>query len=172
MQTARGLNLPSTLHTSFYQASVTNMGRSRRSRPQGAPPGATQAAQRRNEALWQRIKRSVQERAVEGTAAGQWSARKAQLAVKMYKANGGGYYGPRNSNNSLVRWGAQRWRTKSGLPSHITGERYLPEKAIQALSPRDYAATTRSKRASMARGQQFSRQPKSVARIVKAFRTK
>lgn len=37
--------------------------------------------------LFQRIK----SRAVQGTAAGQWSARKAQLLAKQYKAKGGGY---------------------------------------------------------------------------------
>ena len=36
---------------------------------------------------------SIKSRAVQGTAAGQWSARKAQLLAKKYKAKGGGYRG-------------------------------------------------------------------------------
>jgi hypothetical protein len=40
-------------------------------------------------ALFNRIKAQ----AVQGTAAGQWSARKAQLLAKQYKAKGGGYRG-------------------------------------------------------------------------------
>ena len=36
---------------------------------------------------------SIKGRAVQGTAAGQWSARKAQLLAKQYKAKGGGYKG-------------------------------------------------------------------------------
>lgn len=36
---------------------------------------------------------SIKARAVQGTAAGQWSARKAQLLAKKYKAKGGGYRG-------------------------------------------------------------------------------
>ena len=36
---------------------------------------------------------SIKSRAVQGTAAGQWSARKAQLLAKQYKARGGGYRG-------------------------------------------------------------------------------
>lgn len=40
-------------------------------------------------ALFEKIKAS----AVQGTAAGQWSARKAQLLAKKYKAKGGGYRG-------------------------------------------------------------------------------
>jgi len=34
---------------------------------------------------------SIKNSAVQGTAAGQWSARKAQLLAKRYKAAGGGY---------------------------------------------------------------------------------
>jgi hypothetical protein len=34
---------------------------------------------------------SIKNRATHGTAAGQWSARKAQLLAKTYKARGGGY---------------------------------------------------------------------------------
>lgn len=35
--------------------------------------------------------KSIKARAVQGTAAGQWSARKSQLLAKQYKARGGGY---------------------------------------------------------------------------------
>jgi hypothetical protein len=34
---------------------------------------------------------SIKSRAVQGTGAGQWSARKAQLLAKRYKEKGGGY---------------------------------------------------------------------------------
>jgi hypothetical protein len=36
---------------------------------------------------------SIKSQAVQGTGAGQWSARKAQLLAKQYKAKGGGYRG-------------------------------------------------------------------------------
>ena len=36
---------------------------------------------------------SIKASAVQGTGAGQWSARKAQLLAKKYKAKGGGYRG-------------------------------------------------------------------------------
>ena len=64
---------------------------------------------------------------------------------------------------SLKDWTAQKWRTKSGKPSSKTGERYLPEAAIKALSPAEYAATTRAKRAGKAQGKQFVKQPKAIA---------
>ena len=71
---------------------------------------------------------------------------------------------------SLKDWGDQKWRTKSGKPSSKTGERYLPEKAIQSLSPAEYAATTRAKRAGKAAGKQFVKQPPKVAAKTAGFR--
>ena len=41
--------------------------------------------------LRKRLFNSIKASAVQGTAAGQWSARKAQLLAKKYKAAGGGY---------------------------------------------------------------------------------
>ena len=41
--------------------------------------------------LRKRIFNSVKAAAVQGTGAGKWSARKAQLMAKRYKAAGGGY---------------------------------------------------------------------------------
>jgi hypothetical protein len=73
---------------------------------------------------------------------------------------------------SLKDWGDQKWTTKSGKPSSQTGERYLPEKAIKALSPAEYAATTKAKRAGKAAGKQFVAQPKSIKEKVKPFRKK
>ena len=41
--------------------------------------------------LRKKIVSQVKSAATHGTAAGQWSARKAQLVAKKYKAAGGGY---------------------------------------------------------------------------------
>jgi hypothetical protein len=41
--------------------------------------------------LRKRIFNSIKAAAVQGTGAGEWSARKAQLMAKRYKAAGGGY---------------------------------------------------------------------------------
>jgi hypothetical protein len=71
---------------------------------------------------------------------------------------------------SLKSWGDQKWTTKSGKKSSETGERYLPKKAIQALSPQEYAATTRAKRVGKAQGKQFVPQPAKVKAKVKPFR--
>jgi len=71
---------------------------------------------------------------------------------------------------SLKNWGDQKWRTKSGKKSSDTGERYLPEAAIKSLSPSEYAATTRAKRAGKAKGKQFVKQPPKVAKKTAGFR--
>ena len=71
---------------------------------------------------------------------------------------------------SLKDWTAQKWRTKSGKPSSKTGERYLPEAAIKALSSQEYAATTKAKRAGKAAGKQFVKQPKGIAKKTARFR--
>ena len=71
---------------------------------------------------------------------------------------------------SLKKWTKQKWRTKSGKPSAKTGERYLPEKAIKALSPSEYARTTKAKRDGTSKGKQFVKQPKSIAKKTRKYR--
>ena len=128
-------------------------------------------ATKSNPTLWKRIVARIKAQASHGTRAGQWSGRKAQAAVKAYKKAGGGYSGAKKSSNKLSKWSKQKWRTKSGKPSSKTGERYLPAKAIKSLSAREYARTTAKKRKDKASGKQFSKQPKSIARKVKRYRT-
>ena len=76
----------------------------------------------------------------------------------------------KKSQRDLMNWTRQDWRTKSGKPSSKTGERYLPAKAIKALSPSQYAQTTRAKRQASKKGKQFSKQPKKIAKIVSRHR--
>lgn len=133
-----------------------------------------ETASKTNPSLWKRVVARVKA-GDKGGKSGQWSARKAQLATLAYKKAGGGYRGAKSASNSLAKWTRQKWRTKSGKPStqgsEATGERYLPEKAIKSLSSEEYAKTTAAKRAALKRGQQFSRQPSSVAKKVKPHRT-
>ena len=74
------------------------------------------------------------------------------------------------SQRSLKAWTKQKWRTKSGKPSCKTGERYLPSAAIKALTPQEYAATTKAKRKGTKAGKQFTKQPKSIAKKTARFR--
>lgn len=121
---------------------------------------------RTNEKLWEKAKAEAKAK-----MGGKHSARAMQLAGKIYKDKGGSYSGPKTeSQKSLSKWTEQKWTTKSGKPSSETGERYLPEKAIKALTPSEYAATTRAKREGSRKGQQFVSQPKKIAEKVKKFR--
>jgi hypothetical protein len=55
----------------------------------------------------------------------------------------------KKSQKSLKKWTSEDWGTKSGKPStqgpKATGERYLPKKARESLSAKEYAATTKKK---------------------------
>ena len=120
-------------------------------------------ADKSDPALWEKVKHEVTE-GDRGGKPGQWSARKAQLAVHDYKAAGGDYTGPKTDDNHLHQWTEEHWGTKSGQPSGETGERYLPEKAREHLTDKEYAETTAKKRADTKKGKQFSAQPKAIAR--------
>lgn len=126
--------------------------------------------ERTNQYLWNNIIKQIKARETAGTHAGQWSARKAQMAVREYKMLGGGYLGKKDTNNSLVKWTQQDWTTKSGKPSHETGERYLPRKAIENLTNKEYAETTKAKRKGMKEGEQFVSQPKKIQQKTKVYR--
>ena len=119
-------------------------------------------AEKTDPKLWERVKSRITQ-GDKGGRKGQWSARKAQLAVQEYKKQGGGYRGRKAKDNSLRQWTEEEWGTKSGKSTE-TGERYLPKKARRALSDEEYRRTTRKKRADTGEGKQFSAQPEDVAR--------
>ena len=76
----------------------------------------------------------------------------------------------KKSQKSLKNWTKQKWRTKSGKPSAKTGERYLPDKAIKALTSAEYAATTKAKRKCTNKCKQHLKQPKNIAKKVRKYR--
>lgn len=74
----------------------------------------------------------------------------------------------------MSKWTKEDWGTKSGKPSTVgkdaTGERYLPKKAREALSDKEYAATSRAKRKGTKEGKQFVKQPKKIAEKTAKYR--
>ncbi|WP_114860253.1 hypothetical protein [Azospirillum brasilense] len=126
-------------------------------------------AERSDPGLWEKVKTSIQH-GDKGGEPGQWSARKAQMAVQEYKRRGGGYEGPKSADNSLTQWTEEEWGTRSGKPSGETGERYLPRQARDHLSKADYQRTSDKKRADTKTGKQFSKQPDDVARKTAPYR--
>ena len=122
-----------------------------------------ETAKKTDPELWNEVKHEVTE-GDKGGKAGQWSARKAQLATSEYKSKGGGYEGSKTEDNHLAQWTREDWGTKSGKKSNDTGERYLPKSARSSLSDDEYTRTTAKKRADTRKGRQFSAQPEDVAR--------
>jgi hypothetical protein len=121
-------------------------------------------AKRTDPQLWERVKREVTD-SDKGGAPGQWSARKAQMAVQEYKRRGGGYQeaGPSQEETDLHRWTAEEWGTKSGEDSLDSGERYLPKRVRMLLTEDEYRRSTAKKRRDTGgKGEQFSSQPKDV----------
>jgi hypothetical protein len=109
----------------------------------------------------------------DGAKPGQWSAIKSMRLAKEYKAAGGGYQNnaPKSKpQKNLVKWQSEKWRTKSGKPSRETGERFLPKKAIDAMSPQMYAASTRAKRAGTKAGKQHVPQSSNAVKIANRYR--
>ena len=72
------------------------------------------------------------------------------------------------TQKSFSNWTKEEWGTKSGKNStqgkKATGERYLPKKAREALSDKEYNRSTARKRAAMRKGKQYSKQPKDIAK--------
>jgi len=129
----------------------------------------TATAEKSDPKLWEKVKSRVT-KSSKGGKPGQWSTRKAQMATQEYKKEGGGYEGKKSSDNHLKEWTDEEWGTKSGKESGKTGERYLPKKARKSLSKDEYARSTAKKRADSAKGKQFSKQPKDVAKKAAAAR--
>ena len=73
------------------------------------------------------------------------------------------------SQQSLKNWSAQKWKTSDGKPSKGK-KRYLPEAAWNALSPAEKAATNKAKAKGNAKGKQFVKQPKNIAKKTKGYR--
>src|SRR3954463_9302108 len=119
--------------------------------------------------LWERVKSEITA-GEKGGKAGQWSARKAQLATREYQRRGSGYVGGNSADNHLGAWTREEWGTRSGRESLETGERYLPKAARAQLSRDEYDRSTAAKRRDLRRGRQFSAQPPDVAAKAAAAR--
>ena len=115
----------------------------------------SKTAQKANPKLWEKVKSEVT-RSGKGGEPGQWSARKAQLAVQEYKKRGGAYLGKTSEDD-------EDWGTKSGRDSREAGQRYLSKKARETLDDGDYPETRTMKRADTNKGAKASVESKGVA---------
>ena len=84
------------------------------------------------------------------------------------------------SQKSLKNWSEQKWMTsgtaankKKGSSKEVKSKgtkRYLPEAAWSSLSASEKAATNKAKAEGNAKGKQFVKQPKGVAKKASKFR--
>jgi len=79
------------------------------------------------------------------------------------------------AQKSLDDWTEEDWGTKSGKNStqgkDATGERYLPKKARESLTDKEYNRSTAKKRAAARRGKQYSKQPEDIANKTAKYRS-
>lgn len=125
-------------------------------------------AKKSNPSLWKSVVAKVKAGG-KGGDPGEWSARKAQLAVAIYKKRGGKYKGAKSSGNSLAQWTKQKWTTSDGKPSKGK-KRYLPEKAWKSLTPAEKRATNAAKADGNRKGKQFVKQPDKIAKKTSKYR--
>jgi hypothetical protein len=127
-------------------------------------------AERTDPDLWEEVKDELMA-SDKGGEPGEWSARKAQLAVQAYKRRGGGYAddGPDQDDTDLHAWTEEDWGTRSGDPSSETGQRYLPREVRMVLTSDEYARSTQRK---IDGEEQFVDQPDDVARKAARIRKK
>jgi hypothetical protein len=87
---------------------------------------------------------------------------------------------PKDPQQSLRDWTDQKWMTsgthankKKGKSKEVKSKgkkRYLPEKAWDALSSGEKAATNKAKAKGNSKGKQFVKQPKGIAKKASRFR--
>lgn len=100
----------------------------------------------------------------------QRSARKAQIAVQAYKAQGGGYKGKTTEDNHLQRRQDGDWGTRSGKKSGEAGKRYLSREARRQLTADEYRRTSAKKHADAEKRELPGRSKTSKAELEAALR--
>lgn len=91
---------------------------------------AAATATKTNPELWERSKAEAKAK-----MGGKHSARAMQLATQIYKKKGGGYSGakPTAKNNSLKKWGKQKWQWSKEKKAAEGKGVYLPAAKIKRL---------------------------------------
>jgi hypothetical protein len=75
----------------------------------------------------------------------------------------------KESQKDLDKWTKEKWRTSDGSESKGK-KRYLPDKAWNALSPEEKAATNKAKAEGNRKGKQFVEQPERIAKKTSKYR--
>lgn len=115
-------------------------------------------AQKSDPVLWEKVVAEVKSGSKSGPA-GTWNARKAQLAVSVYKQRGGTYVGKKSRDNSLAQWTREDW----GYVNDKPGNRYLPMKVREELTPAEVRTENIRKKSATRNGKQRASYSSSVA---------
>lgn len=75
----------------------------------------------------------------------------------------------KESQKDLDKWTKEKWKTSDGSESK-GDKRYLPEKAWDALSAAEKAATNKAKAEGNSKGKQFVAQPDKIAKKTSKYR--
>lgn len=129
------------------------------------------SAVRKNPDLWKSVVAQVKSGS-RGGKKGQWSARKAQLAVHIYKKHGGSYIGPKHRDNSLVRWTEQDWGyldPADPLKKRSKRGRYLPLAVKEAMSEKQKVHSNARKREASRRGKQYAPYSTSTRELMRSL---
>lgn len=117
--------------------------------------------------LWKSIVKKYKESS-KGGDKGEWSARKAQLAVKEYKSKGGGYTSKKSESNSLSKWTKGDW-------DYVLGDkkgRYLPKAVRSKLSKKEKLKTNKNKKEGDKKGKQKVSYKGKVKKLMKTYSKK
>lgn len=120
--------------------------------------------------LRERLKEEIKQ-GDKGGKPGQWSARKSQLLVKAYEAQGGRYNNPSqltSTQKSLQQWTAEDWQTSDNQTAIRVGEtvRYLPKEVWEQLSEEEKEKTNALKIKGSQSGKQRISNPDEVRKIL------
>jgi hypothetical protein len=115
-------------------------------------------AEKTDPQLWAEVVAQVKSGSTSGPA-GTWNARKAQLAVAIYKRRGGKYKSRKSRKNSLSQWTEEDW----GYIDERPGNRYLPRKVRESLTPAEKRTENRRKKSATRSKKQRAPYSKSVA---------
>ena len=107
-----------------------------------------------------------------GGHAGEWSARKSQMLVKEYEAQGGDYRSDEKTDaqKSLEEWTDEDWQTSDGkvaIRGEDVTERYLPRAAWDKLTEAEKKAANLSKEKGAKAGEQTVEWTDAVKRVMK-----
>jgi len=115
--------------------------------------------------LWETTVAEVKNSTLAG-APGTWNARKAQHAVRIYKSRGGKYSSRKSRKNSLRQWTDEDW----GYINDKKGNRYLPKKIRESLTPAEARTENRRKKSATRKGKSRAKYSASVAEKLRRSR--